>query len=136
MRTTTPGAIDRPEDWWNIGILADPEYSRRCMSEKYRVVYEVDGTAEEVEDQQTATAVEGETVTEAGPDPLHEPDNRPVSVTLARGYVQVNPSSNTPEYAPVAFSNRSVFVPSTTTSAGTATSKRFDSSPRQRSSSR
>ena len=46
MRTTTPGAIDRPEEWWNIGILADPEYSRRGMSEKYRVVHEVNGSAE------------------------------------------------------------------------------------------
>ncbi len=46
MRTTTPGAITRSEDWWTIGILADPEYSREGLSEKYRVVYEVDGAAE------------------------------------------------------------------------------------------
>ncbi|MEX1336319.1 MAG: GNAT family N-acetyltransferase, partial [Candidatus Limnocylindrales bacterium] len=46
MRLATPGAIDRPEDWWNISILADPEHSRQGMSEKYRVVYEADGKAE------------------------------------------------------------------------------------------
>lgn len=46
MRTTTPGAITRSEDWWTIGVLADPEYSRRGMSQKYRVVYEVDDRAE------------------------------------------------------------------------------------------
>ena len=46
MRAVTPGAIDRPEDWWTIGLLADPEYSRQGMSEKYRVVYEADGGAE------------------------------------------------------------------------------------------
>ena len=46
MRTTTPGAITRGDDWWNVGILADPEYSREGLSEKYRVVYEVDGAAE------------------------------------------------------------------------------------------
>jgi predicted acetyltransferase len=46
MRETTPGALDRPRQWWEIGILADPEYSRQGMSEKYRVVYEADGTAE------------------------------------------------------------------------------------------
>jgi len=46
MRAATPGAITRPDDWWNTGILADPEYSRRGMSEKYRVVFEIDGRAE------------------------------------------------------------------------------------------
>lgn len=46
MRSATAGAITRPEDWWNIGILADPEHSRRGLSEKYRVVYEVDDRAE------------------------------------------------------------------------------------------
>ena len=46
MRRTTPGAISRSEDWWNIGVLADPEYSRQGMSEKYRVVYEADGAPE------------------------------------------------------------------------------------------
>ncbi len=46
MRTSTPGAITRSEDWWNIGVLADPEYSRQGMSEKYRVVYEAEGKAE------------------------------------------------------------------------------------------
>lgn len=46
MRASTPGALSRSEDWWNIGVLADPEYSRHGMSEKFRVVYEVDGAPE------------------------------------------------------------------------------------------
>lgn len=46
MRTSTPGAITRSEDWWRIGVLADPEYSRQGMSELYRVVFEAEGSAE------------------------------------------------------------------------------------------
>ena len=46
MRTSTPGAITRSEDWWKSLILADPEYGRRGTSEKYRVVYEPGGAAE------------------------------------------------------------------------------------------
>ena len=46
MRVSTSGAISRSDDWWTVGVLADPEYSREGMSEKYRVVYEVDGRAE------------------------------------------------------------------------------------------
>jgi predicted acetyltransferase len=46
MRSRTPGAISRPQDWWEIIILADPEYSREGMSERYRVVYEADGEPE------------------------------------------------------------------------------------------
>jgi predicted acetyltransferase len=46
MRKSTPGAISRSQDWWTVGVLADPEYSRDGMSEKYRVVYEVEGLAE------------------------------------------------------------------------------------------
>ncbi len=46
MRTATPGAITRPREWWDIGILADPEYSREGMSQKFRVVYEAEDKAE------------------------------------------------------------------------------------------
>ena len=46
MRRSTVGAISRSDEWWTVGVLADPEYSREGMSEKYRVVYEVDGSAE------------------------------------------------------------------------------------------
>jgi predicted acetyltransferase len=46
MRTSTPGAVSRSEKWWTVGVLADPEYSRQGLSEKFRVVYEVDGAAE------------------------------------------------------------------------------------------
>jgi predicted acetyltransferase len=46
MRVSTSGAISRSDGWWTVGVLADPEYSREGMSEKYRVVYEVDGHAE------------------------------------------------------------------------------------------
>ncbi len=41
----TPGAISRSEPWWR-SVLADPEYSRRGASHKYRVVYEADGQVE------------------------------------------------------------------------------------------
>ena len=46
MRAVTPGAISRSERWWKTGVLADPEYSRRGASEKYRVVYEAEGRTE------------------------------------------------------------------------------------------
>ena len=45
MRAETPGAISRSDDWWHQ-VLADPEYSRRGASPKFRVVYEADGRAE------------------------------------------------------------------------------------------
>jgi predicted acetyltransferase len=45
MRTETPAAISRSQRWWQQ-VLADPEYSRRGESPKYRVVYEADGRAE------------------------------------------------------------------------------------------
>jgi predicted acetyltransferase len=46
MCTSTPGAVTRSREWWDIGVLADPEYSRRGSSEKYRLVYEAEGRAE------------------------------------------------------------------------------------------
>jgi predicted acetyltransferase len=46
MRAQTPGALSRTEAWWVDGVLADPEYSRRGSSSKFRVVYEADGVAE------------------------------------------------------------------------------------------
>jgi predicted acetyltransferase len=46
MRVLTPGALTRTEAWWQSGPLADPEYSRRGASPKFRVVYEADGAAE------------------------------------------------------------------------------------------
>lgn len=46
MRALTPGAISRSETWWRDGVLADPEYSRRGASPKYRVAYEVEGAPE------------------------------------------------------------------------------------------
>ena len=45
MRALTPGAISRSEPWWR-SVLADPEYSRRGASHKYRVIYEADGQVE------------------------------------------------------------------------------------------
>jgi len=45
MRVATPGAVSRSEDWWSQ-VLADPEYSRRGLSPKYRAVYEADGRPE------------------------------------------------------------------------------------------
>jgi predicted acetyltransferase len=45
MRARTPGAISRSEPWW-LSVLADPEYSRRGASHKYRVVYEAGGQVE------------------------------------------------------------------------------------------
>jgi predicted acetyltransferase len=46
MRTSTPGAITRSRIWWTSGVLADPEYSRRGASPKYRVVFDVGGEPE------------------------------------------------------------------------------------------
>lgn len=46
MRAATPGALSRSEAWWNDAVLADPEYSRRGASTKFRVVFEADGVAE------------------------------------------------------------------------------------------
>jgi predicted acetyltransferase len=46
MRAQTPGALSRSEAWWLDGVLADPEYSRRGASAKFRVVYEAAGAAE------------------------------------------------------------------------------------------
>jgi predicted acetyltransferase len=46
MRAQTPGALSRSEAWWRSGVLADPEYSRRGSSSKFRAVYEADGVAE------------------------------------------------------------------------------------------
>lgn len=46
MRAQTPGALSRSEAWWLDGVLADPEYSRRGASSKFRVVYEAEGAAE------------------------------------------------------------------------------------------
>lgn len=46
MRLRTPAALSRSEAWWRSGILADPEYSRRGASPKFRVVFEADGRAE------------------------------------------------------------------------------------------
>ena len=46
MRAQTPGALSRSEAWWRSGVLADPEYSRRGSSRKFRAVYEADGVAE------------------------------------------------------------------------------------------
>ncbi len=46
MRAVTPGALSRSETWWRTGPLADPEYSRRGASPKFRYLYEVDGVAE------------------------------------------------------------------------------------------
>lgn len=45
MRTKTPGAVSRSEAWWKQ-VLADPEYSRRGQSPKFRVVFEADGRPE------------------------------------------------------------------------------------------
>jgi predicted acetyltransferase len=45
MRAETPGAVSRGEAWWQQ-VLADPEWSRRGESRKYRVVYEADGRGE------------------------------------------------------------------------------------------
>jgi predicted acetyltransferase len=46
MREETPGAVSRSDEWWAVGVLADPEYSRRGASAKFRVVYEADGRPE------------------------------------------------------------------------------------------
>jgi predicted acetyltransferase len=46
MRAVTPGALSRTEAWWRTGPIADPEYSRRGASSKFRYLYEVDGRAE------------------------------------------------------------------------------------------
>lgn len=46
MRERTPGALTRTETWWRSATLADPEYSRRGASTKYRVLFEVGGDAE------------------------------------------------------------------------------------------
>jgi predicted acetyltransferase len=46
MRRVTPGALSRTRAWWTGGVLADPEYGRRGLSPKFRVVHEVDGAAE------------------------------------------------------------------------------------------
>ncbi len=46
MRTVTPGALTRTEDWWRWAILRDAEHSRRGASPKYRYLYQVDGAAE------------------------------------------------------------------------------------------
>ena len=45
MRAVTPGAISRSDPWWD-SIAADPEWSRRGASHKYRAVYEADGSPE------------------------------------------------------------------------------------------
>jgi predicted acetyltransferase len=46
MRRVTPGALSRSDTWWQAGPLSDPEYSRRGLSHKVRVVYEADGVPE------------------------------------------------------------------------------------------
>jgi predicted acetyltransferase len=42
----TPGMFARTAAWWEVRILADPEYRRRGGGEHARVLYEVDGKAE------------------------------------------------------------------------------------------
>ncbi len=45
MHASTPGAIDRTDDWWRQ-VLADPEYSRHGLGPKAIAVYEADGRPE------------------------------------------------------------------------------------------
>jgi predicted acetyltransferase len=46
MRARTPGFLDRSRDWWDVEILADPEWGRAGAGPKSIFLYEVGGTPE------------------------------------------------------------------------------------------